>query len=166
MRLATLYKGYQAKLAAHETARQCMLVTAWEIEETEHFLEFLDTLHVDNEERLGFTQEDLNIFRKLFSERDRSDVNDDRDYLQAVYEDEMEILRVVLLQAEQFSKILGARVKKDFLQPGARGLGSPSPEPGVSVRDNLVSADLEDNSQVLVNSAAQSAHPSHTPLFV
>ncbi|KAG1895058.1 uncharacterized protein F5891DRAFT_984514 [Suillus fuscotomentosus] len=160
MRPATLYKGYQAKLAARETARQRMLVTAWEIEETERFLEFLDALHVDNEERLGFAQEDLNIFRKLFSERDRSDVNDDRDYLQAVYEDEMEILRVVSLQAEQFSKILGARVKKDFLQPGAKGSGSPSPEPGVSIRDNLVSADQEDNSQVSVNSAAQSAHPS------
>ncbi|KAG1893467.1 uncharacterized protein F5891DRAFT_985893 [Suillus fuscotomentosus] len=160
MRPATLYKGYQAKLVARETARQRMLVTAWEIEETERFLEFLDVLHVDNEERLGFAQEDLNIFRKLFSERDRSDVNDDRDYLQAVYEDEMEILRVVSLQAEQFSKILGARVKKDFLQPGAKGSGSPSPEPGVSIRDNLVSADQEDNSQVSVNSAAQSAHPS------
>ncbi|KAG1892913.1 uncharacterized protein F5891DRAFT_986357 [Suillus fuscotomentosus] len=97
MRPATLYKGYQAKLAARETACQRMLVTAWEIEETEHFLEFLDALHVDNEERLGFAQEDLNIFRKLFSERDRSDVNNDRDYLQAVYEDEMEILRVVSL---------------------------------------------------------------------
>ncbi|KAG2087601.1 uncharacterized protein F5147DRAFT_658900 [Suillus discolor] len=155
MRPATLYKGYQAKLAARETARQRMLVTTWEIEETERFLEFLDALHVDNEERLRFAQEDLNIFRKLFSERDRSDVNDDRDYLQAVYEDEMEILRVVSLQAEQFSKILGARVKKDFLQPGAKGSGSPSPEPGVSIRDNLVSADQEDNSQVSVNSAAQ-----------
>ncbi|KAG2056664.1 hypothetical protein BDR06DRAFT_970025 [Suillus hirtellus] len=155
MRPATLYKGYQAKLAACETACQRMLVTTWEIEETEHFLEFLDALHVDNEEQLGFAQEDLNIFRKLFSEHDCSNVNDDRDYLQAVYEDEMEILHVVLLQAEQFSKILGACVKKDFLQPGAKGLGSPSPEPGVLIRDNLVSADQEDNSQVLVNLAAQ-----------
>ncbi|KAG2132208.1 hypothetical protein BD769DRAFT_1386492 [Suillus cothurnatus] len=150
MRPATLYKGYQAKLAARETARQRMLVTAWEIEEAERFLAFLDALYIDNEERFGFAQDDLDIFRSLFSERDRSDVDDDRDYLQAVYEDELEVLRVVSLQAEQFSKILGARTKKDFLQPGSRRSGSRSPEPGVSIQgdkdDFIFTDEEEDNS--------------------
>jgi hypothetical protein len=150
MRPATLYKGYQAKLAARETARQRMLVTAWEIEEAERFLAFLDALYIDNEERFGFAQDDLDIFRSLFSERDRSDVDDDRDYLTAVYEDELEVLRVVSLQAEQFSKILGARTKKDFLQPGSRRSGSRSPEPGVSIQgdkdDFIFTDEEEDNS--------------------
>ncbi|KAG2353054.1 hypothetical protein BDR07DRAFT_1497106 [Suillus spraguei] len=143
-----------------------MLVTTWEIEEAERFLEFLDALHVDNKERFGFAQEDLNMFRKLFSECDHSDVNDDRDYLQAVYEDELEVLCIVSLQAEQFSKILGAHVRKDFLQPGTRGSGSPSPEPMVLVKDGLVPSDQEDNLQVLVNLAVQATHFSSAPIFV
>ncbi|KAG2098963.1 uncharacterized protein F5147DRAFT_655941 [Suillus discolor] len=93
---STLYKGYKAKLAACKTACQCLVC----------FTAFLDALHTKNEERLGFADKELQSFRKIFSERDCTEVDDDRDYLQAIYEDECKILRVTSAQAEQISKIL------------------------------------------------------------
>ncbi|KAG2050769.1 hypothetical protein BDR06DRAFT_866086, partial [Suillus hirtellus] len=63
LRSSTLYKGYKAKLAAHKTARQRLVVTAWEIEESEHFTAFLDALHSENEERLGSADKELQNFR-------------------------------------------------------------------------------------------------------
>jgi hypothetical protein len=125
MRPSTLYKGYQAQLAARETARQRMLATAWEIEEAERFIAFLDAIHVDNEDRLKFTEERLDSLRGLFSERNHAEVDDDRDYLQAVYEDELEILKTVSSQAEHVSKVLGSRVGKAF-QSGVKRPRFPS----------------------------------------
>ncbi|KAG2039843.1 hypothetical protein BDR03DRAFT_1008523 [Suillus americanus] len=63
LRPSTLYKGYKAKLAARETARQRLVVTAWEIEESERFTTFLDALHAENEERFGLADEELQSFR-------------------------------------------------------------------------------------------------------
>ncbi|KAG1786552.1 uncharacterized protein HD556DRAFT_1313430 [Suillus plorans] len=91
LRSSTLYKGYKAKLAAHETARQRLVVTAWEIEESECFTAFLDALHDENKERLGFADRELQSFRSIFSDRGCKEVEDDKDYLQAIYEDECEI---------------------------------------------------------------------------
>ncbi|KAG1759914.1 hypothetical protein EDD22DRAFT_848923 [Suillus occidentalis] len=121
LRSSTLYKGYKAKLAARETARQRLVVTAWEIEESERLTAFLDALHTENEERLGFANEELRSFRSFLSERGHVEVDDDRDYLQAIYEDECEILRVTSAQAKQISKILGSRVKECV--PAIRGCG-------------------------------------------
>ncbi|KAG1900152.1 uncharacterized protein F5891DRAFT_980444 [Suillus fuscotomentosus] len=59
----TLYKGYKAKLAARETAHQRLVVTAWEIEESEHFTAFLDALHDENKEQVGFADRELQNLR-------------------------------------------------------------------------------------------------------
>ncbi|KAG1882074.1 hypothetical protein F4604DRAFT_1539565, partial [Suillus subluteus] len=65
---STLYKGYKAKLAARETAHQQLVVTAWEIEESERFTAFLDALHAENEDQLGLADKELQRFRSFFSE--------------------------------------------------------------------------------------------------
>ncbi|KAG1842447.1 hypothetical protein C8R48DRAFT_679003 [Suillus tomentosus] len=144
LRSSTLYKGYKAKLAARETARQRLVVTAWEIEESERFTAFLDALHSENEERLGFADEELQNFRRIFSERDRTEVDDDRDYLQAIYEDECEILRVTSAQAEQISKILGSRTKDAFLQSGPADSQSRFPSLEIHDDDDIVLDDSSD----------------------
>ncbi|KAG1864379.1 hypothetical protein F4604DRAFT_1683383 [Suillus subluteus] len=143
LRPSTLYKGYKAKLAARETARQRLVVTAWEIEESERFTTFLDALHAENEERFGLADEELQSFRRFFSERDRVQVDDDRDYLQAIYEDECEILRVTSAQAEQISKILGSRVKDAFLQSGTAESQSRLSSPEIH--------DDEDNGHIILD---------------
>ncbi|KAG1872233.1 hypothetical protein F4604DRAFT_1925850 [Suillus subluteus] len=130
MRPSTLYKGYQAQLAARETARQRMLATAWEIEEAERFITFLNAMHADNEDRLKFTDAQLHSFRSLFSEHDCIEVDDDRDYLQAVYEDEREILKVISYQAEHVAKVLGSHVGNTF-QSGVGASRFPSSQPEV-----------------------------------
>ncbi|KAG1908306.1 uncharacterized protein F5891DRAFT_973748 [Suillus fuscotomentosus] len=152
LRSSTLYKGYKAKLAARETARQRLVVTAWEIEESERFTAFLDALHSENEERLGFADEELQNFRRIFSERDRTEVDDDRDYLQAIYEDECEILHVTSAQAEQISKILGSRTKDAFLQSGPADSQSRFPSLEIHDDDDIVlddSSDLDSEEECL-----------------
>ncbi|KAG1805607.1 hypothetical protein EV424DRAFT_1544331 [Suillus variegatus] len=147
LRSSTLYKGYKAKLAARETARQRLVVTAWEIEESERFTAFLDALHDENKERLGFADRELQSFRSIFSDRGCKEVEDDRDYLQAIYEDECEVLRVTSAQAEQISKILGSRTKDAFLQSGPTDLRSrlPSLEIHNSDDDQIVLDDSSDS---------------------
>lgn len=130
MRPSTLYKGYQAQLAARETARQRMLATAWEIEEAERFIVFLNAMHADNKDRLKFTNDQLHSFRSLFSQRDCTDVDDDRDYLQVVYEDEYDILKAISSQAEHVAKVLGSCVSKSF-QSGVGASRFSSSQPGV-----------------------------------
>ncbi|KAG1881862.1 hypothetical protein C8R48DRAFT_667602 [Suillus tomentosus] len=142
MHPSTLYKGYQAQLAARETARQHMLATAWEIEETERFIIFLNAIHADNEDRLKLTDDQLHAFRNLFSERDCIDADDDRDYLQAVYEDECEILKIVASQAEHVAKVLGSRVGKAF-QHGVGASRSSSLQPGFVGDDSVDKASVE-----------------------
>ncbi|KAG1895476.1 uncharacterized protein F5891DRAFT_984260 [Suillus fuscotomentosus] len=142
MHPSTLYKGYQAQLAARETARQRMLATAWEIEETERFIIFLNAIHADNEDRLKLTDDQLHAFRNLFSERDCVDADDDRDYLQAVYEDECEILKIVASQAEHVAKVLGSRVSKAF-QHGVGASRSSSLQPGFVGDDSVDKASVE-----------------------
>ncbi|KAG1798705.1 hypothetical protein EV424DRAFT_1352499 [Suillus variegatus] len=134
MHPSTLYKGYQAQLAARETA--------WEIKETECFIIFLNAIHADNEDQLKLTDDQLHAFRNLFSERDCVDVDDDRDYLQAVYEDECEILKIVTSQAEHVAKVIGSRVGKAF-QHGVGASRSSSLQPGFVGDDSVDKASVE-----------------------
>ncbi|KAG2367872.1 hypothetical protein BDR07DRAFT_1478712 [Suillus spraguei] len=137
MHPSTLYKGYQAQLAAHETARQHMLATVWEIEEAEHFIVFLNAMHTNNEDWLKFMDDQLHSLRSLFSE---------------FYEDEHEILKAISSQAEHVVKVLGLRVSKVF-QSGVGASRFPSSQPGV--------IDDEDNNvgRVSVKSRADDPDP-------
>jgi hypothetical protein len=129
------------------------VVTAWEIEESERLTAFLDALHTENEERLGFANEELWSFRSFLSECGHVEVDDDRDYLQAIYEDECEILRITSAQAKQISKILGSRVKDVFPQSG--DAESQSRLPSLEIRDDegdsivLDDSDLESEEECL-----------------
>lgn len=148
MSSSTLYKGYKAKLAAREAARQRLLLTAWEIEEAERFSTFLQAIHTENEGQFGLAEEELQCFRRVFSHRGQGEVDDDRGYLQAVYEDECEILRVIGVQAEQVAKILGKHVKQSFLR--SDGYASGKRNPGseflcTGTRDPLDSEDSEES---------------------
>ncbi|KAG2110107.1 hypothetical protein DEU56DRAFT_920234 [Suillus clintonianus] len=99
MTTATLYKGYKAKLASREVARQRMVLATWEIDEAAQYEELLIAIYGENEQR-----------RKL---------EDDRKYLQAVFEDECEILRITSAQTDQVATLLNSRVKHAFLKPAA-----------------------------------------------
>ncbi|KAG1824539.1 uncharacterized protein BJ212DRAFT_1295685 [Suillus subaureus] len=119
-----------------------VLATAWEIEEAECFIMFLDAMHVNNKDQLKLMKDQLDSLRSLFSECDCTEVDDDRDYLQAVYEDEFEILKIVSSQAERVAKVLGLHVSKAF-QSGVRGPRFPSSQPGVIDDEDNVNKALE-----------------------
>ncbi|KAG1809591.1 uncharacterized protein BJ212DRAFT_1302441 [Suillus subaureus] len=126
----TLYKGYQAQLASCETVHQHMLATAWEIEEAKCFIMFPNAMHTDNEDWLKFMDDQLHSFRSLFSEHDYTDINNDQDYLQAVYEDKHKILKVISYQAEHVVRVLGSHFGKTFQSEVGASRFSPS-QPGV-----------------------------------
>jgi len=105
--LATLYKAFKVKLASHEAVRQHLLMTTWELEEAEHYISFLEAYHAENKQQLGLEDAKLEKMRAWFSTHNSTEVVDNTNYLQAVYDDECEILRSLTSQAQQVSKILG-----------------------------------------------------------
>ncbi|KAG0693788.1 hypothetical protein DFH29DRAFT_881176 [Suillus ampliporus] len=123
---ATLYSLFKSKLAGRKAARQRLVTMAWELEESEWFTTFLDGVHHENKDRLLFSDEELKQIRNIFCEWTQEQINDDTNYLQAVYDDDCEILCTVAAQAKVLSKHLGLRVKEDVL--GSMGVSSHSPQ--------------------------------------
>lgn len=116
MTTSTLYKGYKAKLASREVARQRMVLATWEIDEAAQYEAFLIGIHGENEKRFKMAEKELHSFRKILSQRGQAELEDDKQYLQAVYEDECEILHVTSAQTDQVAKLLNSRVKQAFLK--------------------------------------------------
>ncbi|KAG1765675.1 hypothetical protein EDD22DRAFT_950980 [Suillus occidentalis] len=147
MSLSTLYKAFKAKLASRETARQRLLTTTWELEEAERYTSFLEAFHAENKEVLGLEDAKLERMRAWFSARNKREVEDDTNYLQAVYDDECEILRSLTTQAQQVSKILGKRTDGIFSTSTGESTSKP-PLDGPLIADDgdssLDFSDLED----------------------
>ncbi|KAG1731538.1 hypothetical protein EDB19DRAFT_1912451 [Suillus lakei] len=137
---ATLYALFKSKIAGREAARQRVVTTAWELEESERFTTFLNGVYDENKTRLLFNDEELKQIRNVFSDRSQEQINDDTNYLQAVYDDECEILRAVAAQAEVLSKHLGLQIKEDVL--GSTGEPSHSPQ---FVGKSRPSSDIDDS---------------------
>lgn len=110
MKTTTLYKGYKAKLLACEVGRQRLSLATLEVEEASLTVIYADAICAENQEHFGFAEEELQCYRGHFSKRGRLEADKDRDYLQAVYEDECEILRTVSIQTNQVAKILDKRI--------------------------------------------------------
>ncbi|KAG1869860.1 hypothetical protein C8R48DRAFT_671083 [Suillus tomentosus] len=115
----------ESKLASREAARQRLVLTAWEVEESERFTAFLNGLHRENQDRLLFSDEELKKVRNVFSDRSQEQIDDDTSYLQAVYDEDCEIFRAVSAQAEVLTKHLGSHIKEDIL--GSMGKSSHTP---------------------------------------
>lgn len=142
---ATMYKAFKAKLASRETARQRLLATAWELEEVERYSAFLEAFHAENKQFLGLEDAKLEKMRAWFSSRNLAEVADDTDYLQAVYDDECEILRSLSSQARQVSKILGSRSDNIFSASTGQSTSKSPLNVSLVVEDDLDDlSDLED----------------------
>jgi hypothetical protein len=76
---------------------------------------FNQVLHQKNKDWLDMKDEQQKKIRDLFSEHDRTEVDDDTDYLQAIYNDECEMLRAITAQAEIVSTCLGPCAKRELL---------------------------------------------------
>lgn len=115
MKSSTLYKGYKSQLATREAARQHILLATWEIEAVEHQQTFLTAIHAEHVEQFGGAEKELQHYRRIFSQCSLANTIDDRDYLQAVYEDECQALCVINAQADKVAKLLSKRIKDTFL---------------------------------------------------
>jgi hypothetical protein len=124
--LATLYELFKSQLAGREAARQRLVTTTWELEASERYTTFLNRLQHENKDRLITSDEELQRIRNVFSDRS-PDLDDDINYLQAVYDDDCEILRAVAAQANVLKRHLGSRVKQDVLL-GSMGESSHPPQ--------------------------------------
>jgi hypothetical protein len=113
MKTSTLYKGYKAKLLSREVARQRLFLSTLEAEEADLTATYADSICAENRERFGLAEEELQRYRKRFSQRGCLDAVD-RDYLQAVYEDECQILRTISVQTDQVAKILDKRIAQSL----------------------------------------------------
>ncbi|KAG2130430.1 uncharacterized protein EDB93DRAFT_1255912 [Suillus bovinus] len=115
----TLYKGYKAKLASREVARQRMVLATWEIDEATQYEAFLMSIYGENEQQFKMAEGELQGFKRIFSQCGQAELEDNKQYLQAVYEDKCEILHVSSTQTDQIAKLLSSRVKQAFLKPTA-----------------------------------------------
>ncbi|KAG1742147.1 hypothetical protein EDB19DRAFT_1827799 [Suillus lakei] len=114
------------ELAGREAARQRLVTTTWELKASERYTTFLNGLQRENRNSLISSDEELKRIRNVFSDRSQQDLDDDINYLQAVYDDDCEILRAVAAQADVLKRHLGSRVKDDVLL-GTMGESSHTP---------------------------------------
>ncbi|KAG2065059.1 hypothetical protein BDR04DRAFT_1122122 [Suillus decipiens] len=115
-------------------------MTTWELEASEWYTTFLDGLYHENRDRLLFSDEELQQVRNIFSDQSQGDIDDDIDYLQAVYDNNCEILHAVAAQAAVLKKHLGSDVEGDIL--GSMGKLSHSPQ---FISRSAMSSDAEDD---------------------
>jgi hypothetical protein len=120
-----LYQLFKSKLAGWEAAHQRLVMTTWELEASEWYTTFLDGLYCENKDCLLFSDEELKRIRNVFADRSQEDIDDDVNYLQAIYDDDCEILHAVAAQANVLKKHLGSRASDDVL--GSMGKSSHSP---------------------------------------
>jgi hypothetical protein len=115
MSYATLYKVFKALLTGHEAIRHEVATSLWQVEYSEQMTVFNQALHQENKDWLNMKDEQLKKIRNLFSECDCTEIDDDTDYLQAVYNDECEMLCAITAQAEIVSTCLGPCAKRELL---------------------------------------------------
>ncbi|KAG1848759.1 hypothetical protein DFJ58DRAFT_889845, partial [Suillus subalutaceus] len=90
MSFDTLYKAFKALLASHKAVRHEVATSLWE-------------------------DEQLKKIRNYFSEREPTEIDNNTDYNQAIYNDECEMLRAITAQAEIISRRLGSRAGRELL---------------------------------------------------
>ncbi|KAG2053927.1 hypothetical protein BDR06DRAFT_971999 [Suillus hirtellus] len=115
MKTATLYKGYKAKLLTHEVAHQRLFLSTLEAEEASLTACYADAICAENKEHFGSAEEELQHYRSHFPQRGRLEADDNRNYLQAVYEDECQILCTVNIQTDQVVKILDKHIAQSLM---------------------------------------------------
>ncbi|KAG2148851.1 hypothetical protein DEU56DRAFT_909165 [Suillus clintonianus] len=142
MNLSTLYKLFKARLSGRKAARQHLAVTTWKVQEAKDYLEFSQALNEDNKMHLRNSDEELRRVRVAFTGHSHSEIEDDRNYLQAVYDDECNILRAIAAQADIMGKVLGLSAKSDLLS--SRGESSHHPHFTSSVYRNGSRTSSED----------------------
>ncbi|KAG1885399.1 hypothetical protein F4604DRAFT_1675978 [Suillus subluteus] len=138
-----MYKLFKARLAGREAARQRLAVTAWTVQEAKHYLEFSEALNEDSKMCLRCSNEELRRVRATFTGHDHLEMEDNGNYLQAVYDDECNILRAIAAQADIMGKVLGLNIKNNLLS--SRGESSHRPQFTSSVDRNgsHTSSDLD-----------------------
>lgn len=104
---STLLRAFEAKQAAREAARQRLLLTAWEIEESIRFTAFLHALQVESRQQLISTESEVETIRTMLSARSLQEVEDDARYLQDVYDDQIKIFQTIDAQTEKVVEALG-----------------------------------------------------------
>jgi hypothetical protein len=145
MNLLTMYKLFKARLAGHEAAHQHLIVTAWMVQEAKHYLEFSKVLNEDSKMHLRSSDEELQRVRASFTSRDHSEIEDNKNYLQAVYDDECNILCTVAAQADIMGKVLGLNVKNDTLSSKGESSHCPQFTSSVDCNGSCTSFDLDDD---------------------
>ncbi|KAG2140474.1 uncharacterized protein EDB93DRAFT_1105885 [Suillus bovinus] len=145
MKSSTLYKGYKSQLATHEAAHQCVLLTTWEIEAVEHQHTFLTAIHAEHVEQFGGAEKELQCYTRIFSQCSLANTAEDKDYIQAIYEDECQALHVINAQADQVVKLLSKRIKDTFLAHSGGFLLYPSGIPCFGEVDDRGPTDTDDS---------------------
>lgn len=105
----TLLRAFEAKQAAREAARQRLLLTAWEIEESIRLTSFLNALQAESRQQLISTESEVETIRKMLSARSLQEVREDAGYLQDVYDDQVKIFQTIDAQTEKVVEVLGLR---------------------------------------------------------
>jgi len=104
MPTSILLKAFKYKQASYEAARMRCLLATWEIEHAERCSSFLGSLYAENKQ---LSDDEMESIRQTGSVRSREELDDDTDYFQAVYDDELETIQLFTAQTQQISKLLG-----------------------------------------------------------
>ncbi|KAG2121047.1 uncharacterized protein F5147DRAFT_647392 [Suillus discolor] len=140
MNVDTLYKVFKAVLASHEVTRLQVETSLWQVECAEHMTALNQALHKENRARLNIKDEQLKKIRNFFSERHHTEIDDDTNYPQAIYDDECEMLRAITTQADLVSRCLGPGARRELLASTGEGPYLPRFVGTLKNRDSITHA--------------------------
>ncbi|KAG1840201.1 hypothetical protein DFJ58DRAFT_845462 [Suillus subalutaceus] len=115
MSFDTLYKVFKALLASCKAVCHEVATSLWEVEASECMTAFNQVLHQENQIRLNLKDKQLKKIRNYFSEREPTEIDDNMDYNQAIYNNECKMLCAITAQAEIISRHLGSRARHELL---------------------------------------------------
>jgi len=138
-------EGFSTMLAAREIARQCILLTGWEIEEAKRLSSFLGHIQAEHEGQPSRADELLQDIKSFFTYSCRADVESRQDYLQAIPEDESKTFQIITAQAEEVSNLLGRDVTQSFLRFTGDSSSQPSGTVGEPSKGGEYILDVDSN---------------------
>ncbi|KAG0698878.1 hypothetical protein DFH29DRAFT_1002417 [Suillus ampliporus] len=93
-----------------------MFLSTLEAKEADLAATFANAICAENAEHFEFAEEELQRYRKHFSQCGCLEADNDKDYLQAVYKDECEILSTISTQTNQVAKVLDRCIAQSLAQ--------------------------------------------------
>jgi hypothetical protein len=105
----SVYKAVQLKHATKEDLRHQLMHTTWRLEHNRREKSFLKSLQREQEGEFKMAETEMEIFRGFITTRGLPALEEDKDYLEAIFAEELDQYDVASEQYDEFLTHAGKR---------------------------------------------------------